>query len=136
MTVSHWIEVIFRSILCSSKSLYYKKMQYLLWWAELCMPVRRSSADTKNTFQRSFKIFKISKWKTKNFPMKQHPYLKSNSFDPEVLLQHLTGVTVQPHVSNSLFWSRDLRWPQPMLNHVLHSCWTTVMLWSIVSWRE
>ena len=67
------------------------------------MPMRSSSADTKNTFQRLFKILNISKWKTKNFPMKQCLYLKSDSFDPEVLLQHLTGVIGQPCVSNSLF---------------------------------
>lgn len=40
--------------------------------------------------------------------MKKDLYLKSDSFDPEVLLQHLMGVTVQLCVSNFLFLSRDL----------------------------
>lgn len=118
MTVSHWIEVIFRAIQCFSKGSWYNIIKNSVFYDGqnfLCqrgegLQILRILLRDHVKFSRSINgKIKIYQWNN-TFCM------KPDSFNPEELLQHLTMVIVQHCVSSSLFWSKDLRWPHHMLN--------------------
>lgn len=77
-------------------------------------------------------IFKSSKWKTKNFPGKQHLYVKSDNFDTDVFYSISQTKTLALCLQFSfLIWRSEVNTSlvEPCSPFLLNQCDTVICSW-------